>query len=193
MGRFSTGAILSTDMFTSGATDILEAYFAKIGGRPSADKKGNSAKKRGRKSNASTTETPEPNSKRSKTGFEGRRGRPAKGASNEDLKWPDVTTGEWTPPKPTKDAWEDLIVSIETIEVEENGTKWAFLLWSVEDENGKKRTSKAHLKSVYTAAPQAVRFPCCFVPSCADAIRCFASMKVICEFTTCPRHPMTSN
>ena len=70
--------------------------------------------------------------------------------------WPSGTEKDWVPPKPTKDAWEDLIVSIETIEVEENGSKWAFLLWSIEDDYGKKRTSKALLKSVYTAAPQAV-------------------------------------
>ncbi|KAI4150430.1 MAG: hypothetical protein LQ340_004079 [Diploschistes diacapsis] len=138
-----------------GAKDILDAYFEKIGGRPTASK-ANSAKKRGRKSNASVAETPEPTSKKAKTGFEGRRGRPPKRNSGEDLVWPTVNAESWTPPKPTKDAWEDLISSIETIEVEENGTRWAFLLWAIEDENGRKRTTKANLQSVYIAAPQAM-------------------------------------
>ncbi|MCJ1328697.1 hypothetical protein MMC10_005374 [Thelotrema lepadinum] len=136
-----------------GAQDILEAYFEDIGGRPSANSK---AKKRGRKSNTSAVETPEPSAKKTKTGFEGRRGRPPKGESSDNLAWPAANSDDWQPPKPIKDAWEDLLVIVETIEVEENGSKWAFIQWVAEDEHGKKRTSRAPLKAVYTAAPQAM-------------------------------------
>ena len=138
-----------------GAVDILQAFFKKIGGRPEAGSKANSAKKRGRKS-AGAVDTPEPpKSKKSKTEFSGKRGRPAKNGS-ADLEWP-LIDDNWQPPPPRKDAWEELIVSVETIEADENGQKWAFLLWAAEDSNGKKRTSKAMLASVYKAAPQAVR------------------------------------
>ena len=138
----------------SGAIDILERYFERIGGRPAEPSK-MAQKKRGRKS--MTSETPEPKAKKAKAGANGSsRGRRGSDADDMDS-WPTSKGRDnWTPPRPTKDAWEDLIISVETIEVEDNGTKWAFLLWAQEDEHGKKRTSKALLTSVYKAAPQAV-------------------------------------
>ena len=102
------------------------------------------------------SETPEPKTKKAKAGANGSaRGRRH---NTDDLDvWPIAKAKDnWQPPKPLKDAWEDLIISVETIEANEDGTKWAFLLWAVEDEHGKKRTSKALLQSVYKAAPQAV-------------------------------------
>ena len=90
-----------------------------------------------------------------KTEFQGKKGRPKKEGSNEALVWPEEKRDEWQPPKAMKDAWEDLIVSIETIE-QENGIKWVLLCWSEEDEKGKQRKSKAPLQVVYLAAPQAV-------------------------------------
>ena len=40
--------------------------------------------------------------------------------------------------------------------VESDGRKWAYLHWAVEDEEGKKITTRALLQSVYLAAPQAM-------------------------------------
>ena len=48
------------------------------------------------------------------------------------------------------------MLRVETVMQEPNGDKYAYLLWATEDTNGKKVTSKAPLRAVYVAAPQAM-------------------------------------
>lgn len=78
-------------------------------------------------------------------------------SEDEGRPWPAVkVTSDWMPPKPRKDAWEDICLQVTTLSADPDGTKWAFVLWSVEDERGEKRKGKVLLDSVSVAAPQAV-------------------------------------
>ena len=104
------------------------------------------------------------NSKRARTGA-GRRSAAttAREASAEDgsdkVEWPKQRSSAWQPPDPqpgTNGNWEDLLLKVETVMVEEDGTKWAYLLWAIEDDSGKKVTTRARLSSVAIAAPQAM-------------------------------------
>ena len=49
-----------------------------------------------------------------------------------------------------------MLLKIETVMVEADGSKWAYLLWAAEDDEGKNVTTRALLPSVYVAAPQAM-------------------------------------
>ena len=62
----------------------------------------------------------------------------------------------WEPPKPLPGAWEDGVLSVATIEGSDDGTKWAYLMWA-DEVDGKKRQTKALLKTCYVACPQIVR------------------------------------
>lgn len=149
------------DIHHRGARDLLEIYFAKLGGHPSEVGDVKPQKKRGRKS-AGTTDTPPPSKKaKGESTRASGRGKASStlenGSPDDSVKWPDVkVNSDWVPPKPRKDAWEDYLLSVHTIEVDSEGKKWAFVLWSVEDEQGRKRTSKVLLPTLSIAAPQAV-------------------------------------
>ena len=145
-----------------GAKDILRAYFAKIGGRPVDETNPRDAgKKRGRQSLGVDSSSSSKRTRAEETSA--RRGRRRSGKSqdvDEAIRWTELKAdSNWKPPKPRKDSWEDILLKVEALESDDDGTKWAFVLWAIEDENGRKRTSKVLLDSVSIAAPQAVSFP----------------------------------
>ena len=138
----------------------MEAYFNRIGGHPSEVSKA-PPKKRGRKSHDQS-----PPAKKTKSQAPVRAGRRGMKLGEEEndkgRPWPDVkVTSDWMPPKPRKDAWEDILLEVQTLSADPDGTKWAFVLWSVEDEKGVKRKGKVLLQSASVAAPQAVSWHSC--------------------------------
>lgn len=60
------------------------------------------------------------------------------------------------PPKAAAGAWEHGVIAIETIEGDENDTKWAYLMWADVDKAGKHRQSRVLLQTCYTTCPQMV-------------------------------------
>ena len=142
-----------TEENLSGAKDILHAYWNKIGGRPlskkeqSAQKRRESAKQKREKIDS---DTPPPKKQK--------RGRKSGGgAADEDEGPPGLTSvgdDEWQIPHPHPGAWDHQIDSIDTVEREENGQLWAYLVWGEKTEGGRFRRSKAKMEVVYTAAPQ---------------------------------------
>lgn len=135
--------------------DILEKYFERIGGRPIASSKASSIKKRGRKP---TTSTPDQSAKKVKLNGSARGRAKAEDEDEEDVKWPKGNSKEnFEPPFPHKDAWEDHVVAVQTIEVDpEDQKKWVYLTWVHEDADGKKQASRTTMESAKRACPQAV-------------------------------------
>ena len=162
LGSPSTSRALS-DSNVRGARELLQEYWNKIGGEPGA--KG--GKKRGRKSitkseadGADTSDTTEV-AKKQKTSTTSTRGRPGR-KKKEEVEVEDdddpVIADKWNPPPVTPGAWENDVLSIETIEgIGEE--KFAYLIWAAKDEKGSWHTSKAKLSTVYIACPQRVRLP----------------------------------
>lgn len=145
---------------TRGAKDILQAYFDSLGGKPEGDSKVSSSKKRGRQSTASKVDTPDKSSKKVRTEEPEKkkdgRGRKKRQSSPGAMDI-DVTIKDgWEPPKPKMGSWEEGVLSVQTIEGNDDGTKWAYLIWADEDSNGKKRQTKALLTTCYLACPQIV-------------------------------------
>ena len=62
----------------------------------------------------------------------------------------------WEPPLVKKDSWEDLVLSVETMETDGKENTYVFLLWRVVDKHGHRRRSKARLATAKIACPQAV-------------------------------------
>ena len=159
----------------SGAKKILKEYWASIGGEPTPTTK---PPKRPRSSTNAKTETPEPSKKpklgrksesdlrgaaangsdslarRKSTG--GGRGRPKKASSQDDVNSLHDTgiADKWELPEPTPGAWENDVNSIETIEADDSGVKYAMLRWTAKDEHGRWRSVRAKLSTVYIACPQ---------------------------------------
>lgn len=141
----------------------MQAYYDKIGGRP--EKPGKS-KKRGRKS-VGKADTPDKPAKKIKSDEEpppkkkDGRGRKRKSEVNDIVEMMDIEATQrdgWEPPKALPGAWEEGVVSVHTIEGTDDGTKWAYLMWADEGEDGKKRQTKAKLSTCYIACPQMVCF-----------------------------------
>ena len=142
-----------------GARLILEAYWKKIDGKPITTTKlskkrsraslGNGAsetpkkQKRGRKSaqTLSLDQTPEP-----PTGFTA------------------VGDDEWKPPSPNKDAWDPLVQAIDTIEKDDDGELWAYLVWNDKNADGRFYRSKARVPTCNQACPQRVMLVTSFLP-----------------------------
>ena len=146
-----------TDKFFRGAIDVLQTYFDSIGGRPETTKSA-STKKRGRQSTGKT-DTPDKQVKKVKTEEVPKKkdGRGRKKKSSPGIMDLDSTLKDgWEPPKPTAGAWEEGVLSVQTIEGNDDGTKWAYLSWADEGIGGKKRQTKALLSTCYIACPQVV-------------------------------------
>ena len=145
-----------------GARELLQEYWNKIGGEPGA--KG--GKKRGRKSVTkseidapNTSDTPEKALKKPKTSAStttrGRPGRKKKEEIEVEEDEDPVIADKWNPPPVTPGAWENDVMSIETIEGI-GDEKFAYLIWAAKDDKGSWYTSKAKLSTVYIACPQRV-------------------------------------
>lgn len=135
----------------AGAHESLEEYWESIGGEP--DPKGpapKSAKKRGRPSGADSDVK---KARISPAPAKSARGRKSEAVEDPE-NWGPTDEKDWEPPKAIKDAWEDSLIAVETIEPDEDGNHWAYLRWSILDKNGKHRHTKHPLSAVYKAAPQ---------------------------------------
>lgn len=141
-----------------GARDILKEYWAKLGGKPIAENK-SASKKRARQSRGSDTPDSSSTKKQKKAG---RKSKDA-GVKLEDDAVPDGTLGftevgddDWKPPKVKKESWDDKVQSVDTIEKDDQGVLWAYLLWNDKSEDGRYYRSKAKLSSCKEACPQRV-------------------------------------
>ena len=59
----------------------------------------------------------------------------------------------WQPPPPAKDAWEDPLLSIEEVNVEDDGL-WAKVRWKTLDGDNLHQCSKHPIQHLHLAAPQ---------------------------------------
>ncbi|MCJ1380080.1 hypothetical protein MMC17_003183 [Xylographa soralifera] len=144
-----------TEENLEGAIDVLQIYFDSIGGRPESTKSA-STKKRGRQSTGKT-DTPDKQAKKVRTEEVPKKkdGRGRKKKSSPGIMDLDSTLKDgWEPPKPLPGAWEEGVLSVQTIEGNDDGTKWAYLSWADEGIGGKKRQTKALLSTCYIACPQ---------------------------------------
>ena len=161
------------DSISRGASDVLEAYWASIGGKPVPGSQ-KPSKKRGRQSGASNKGTPD-TSKRSRMT---KGGRKSNGAMEQDIEpggligFTEVGEDNWKPPPAKDGSWDPLVQSIDTV-VRENsdGELWAYLIWNEKNDEGRFYRSKAKLPIIYKACPQRV---CSDAPSpcqlCTDVI-----------------------
>lgn len=110
-----------------GARDVLEAYWEIIGGKPAQKTK--------------------------------RRGRPASGSVRKKGAIKSEVDGcdEWLPPVPSAGKWDELVQDVETIEKDEKGALWAYLLWNEKKIDGSSIRNKAPVRTCYKACPQMVR------------------------------------
>lgn len=123
----------------SGAKELLEEYWEKLGGKPVPGTSGGKKKR----AQQSVGGTPDTSAKKPKVGA----GRKGKGASSSKL--PDkrmVGTEEpdedWKPPA---GSWEERVQIIETIEKTEDDKLYAFVLWTDCGNDGKYIRSKQPL------------------------------------------------
>ncbi|KAI4203403.1 MAG: hypothetical protein LQ350_001924 [Teloschistes chrysophthalmus] len=148
-----------TEENLEGAREILEVYWESVGGKPLPTRKSLSGKKRGRQSTGGRTSTGshqhKPASKKK------RRGR--KGAMTNEDRSPsieppagttDVNPYTWKPPNPDSNAWDPLIMSVDTIEKDAQNEMWAYLVWNEKNEDGRFNRSKARLATCNKACPQ---------------------------------------
>ncbi|GKT46533.1 chromo domain-containing protein 2 [Colletotrichum spaethianum] len=127
------------DSLKDGASEILEEYLRKLGGREALfeeKSKAKSTKKRGRPSGSSST--PPATSKKSK-----RNGHPAESTPPASAK--EAKSKAWTLPS---GSWEEEVESIDACEDEESGSLIIYLNWR----NGQK--TKHSKEVVYKRCPQ---------------------------------------
>lgn len=175
---------ITDDLIYSGARGVLEAYWKKIGGKPVRAPKAaatvSASKKRGRASTTSETKAtprkepkerkdPAPKRQRQSLGRAPKEDKEEKvevGQASEeagDDKTPEpvpgyieVGTDDWRPPKPTAGAWDKHIQAVDTIEKDDAGKLWAYLLWTQQNADGYFYRNKAKLETCYVACPQRV-------------------------------------
>ncbi|KAL8722285.1 MAG: hypothetical protein Q9225_001189 [Loekoesia sp. 1 TL-2023] len=134
----------------AGAREILEAYWAKIGGKPVPAPKP-APKKRGRQSTGSQVEP----AKKQKKGRKSTSAIPDPDATPEPpVGFTDVNPDTWKPPPPNDNAWDPLIMNVDTIEKDNNGDLWAYLVWNEKNDDGRFNRSKARLETCKKACPQ---------------------------------------
>lgn len=111
----------------SGARDVLEAYWEIVAGKPVQKSK--------------------------------RRGRPISGSAKKKgaIKSEDDGSDKWLPPVPLAGNWDELVQDVETVEKDENGALWVYLLWNEKMIDGGSIRNKAPVRTCYKACPQKVR------------------------------------
>ncbi|SLM36986.1 Chromo domain/shadow [Lasallia pustulata] len=118
----------------SGASELLQEYWEKIGGKPTAIK---GTKKRGRQSTGEAI-TPD-TSKKPKIAPKTERKNLGTKKSRQSL--PDVSlVGTEAPEegwKPPEGSWEDHIQSVETVEKDDDDNLWAYVIWNHRTSEGK--------------------------------------------------------
>ena len=162
----------------SGSRELLEQYWALIGGKPTT---GTEMEKKGRGKGlprpTNSTKGLSPRTKphkRSKAGFKDedsespapkkqKRGRKSLiespyGDTPEFVGYVEQGEDDWKPPPPRERAWEPLLQKVDTIEETDTGERWAYLCWNDKNSDGRFYRSKAKLPTVYKAAPQKMLF-----------------------------------
>lgn len=139
----------ASDIYGSGARDILEEYWNGIGGKPVPGST-KQTKKRNRQSTGKTTVEP---SKRA------RKGRKSAAADSDATPEPpvgysDVNPDTWKPPAPNDGAWDKKVQAVDTIEKDDKGELWAYLVWNDQNDDGRFNRSKARLATCNKACPQ---------------------------------------
>lgn len=87
-----------------------------------------------------------------------RRGRPASGSAKKVAARPaDDESDEWLPPVPSAGNWDALVQDVETVDKNEKGALWAYLLWNEKRKDGSPIRNKAPVRTCYKACPQKVR------------------------------------
>ncbi|KAL8736677.1 MAG: hypothetical protein Q9166_000043 [cf. Caloplaca sp. 2 TL-2023] len=140
-----------------GAREILEAYWKQIGGKPVPKpiEPKSTGKKRGRQS----TGTIQPAKKQKKAG---RKSASAAQEAQEDddaspeppVGYTDVNPDTWQPPAPNDNAWDPLVQNVDTIEKDDKGELWAYLVWNEKNDDNRFNRSKARLATCNKACPQ---------------------------------------
>lgn len=146
----------------SGASELLQEYWEKIGGKPTAVK---TAKKRGRQSEGGSA-TPDTTKKQKTAQKPERKSLPAKRARQS---LPDVSlVGTEAPEegwKPPEGSWENHIQSVETVEKDDDDNLWAYVIWNHRTPEGKFLRSRHPAdkgeRSCYEKCPKKV----CLEPS----------------------------
>lgn len=186
-----------------GARAILEAYWEKLGGKPVPADAKPASKKRGRQS-AGGSGTPDSTAIKKQKKSVGRKSKDG-GASisnfQEEDTTPDVPYGftevgadNWKVPKIANGAWDQAVHAVDTIEKDDQGELWAYLVWNDQNEDGRYYRSKAKLATCNKCCPQRV---CFFSPSMGSnpqeesethanfppsIDRCFNSTRSTCKF-----------
>jgi chromobox protein 1 len=141
-----------------GARLILEAYWAKLGGKPVAETKP-ATKKRGRQSTGGASEANQSAKKQKKAGRTSKsasRAADGKATPEPPAGFTEAGEDDWEPPKPLDRAWDSAVQSVDTIEKDDHGDLWAYLLWNDKNEDGRFYRSKARLATCNKACPQRV-------------------------------------
>lgn len=176
---------VTNDHTYSGARGVLEAYWKKLGGKPVRAPKAaatvSTSKKRGRASTTGEAKvTPRKEPKERKTPVPKRQRQSLARTTKEDKEekvevgqaaidqaeedktpepvpgYIEVGTDDWRPPKPTAGAWDKHIQAVDTIEKDDTGKLWAYLLWTQQNADGYFYRNKAKLETCYVACPQRV-------------------------------------
>ncbi|KAI4117822.1 MAG: hypothetical protein LQ345_002008 [Seirophora villosa] len=144
-----------TEENLAGAREILEVYWQDIGGKPEPSFKGNkpAGKKRGRQS---TGNQPEAAKKKQKRGRKSTSNVQDKDDANDEFPpgFTDVDPESWKPPAPEDNAWEDLVMQVDTIEKDNDDMLWAYLVWNEKNDDGRFNRTKARLATCNRACPQ---------------------------------------
>lgn len=69
----------------------------------------------------------------------------------------EVGADDWKPPKANSGAWDNEVQNVDTIEKDDQGELWAYLVWNDTNEDGRFYRSKAKLAVCNKACPQRVR------------------------------------
>ncbi|KAI4138958.1 MAG: hypothetical protein L6R39_006527 [Caloplaca ligustica] len=137
----------------AGAREILEAYWASIGGKPEPTPKPpkSTGKKRGRQSTGSQIGP----GKKQKRGRKSTSAIPDPDATPEPpVGYTDVDPDTWRPPTPNDNAWDPLLQQVDTIQKDSNDEVWAYLVWNEKNADGRYNRSKARLSTCRKACPQ---------------------------------------
>lgn len=103
-----------------------------------------------------------PNAEAKKQKKGGRKSKDAIAAADKDATpeppagYTEVGDDDWQPPKALDRAWDSAVQTVDTIEKDDQGQLWAYLVWSDKNEDGRFYRSKAKLATCNKACPQRV-------------------------------------
>ncbi|KAL8967126.1 MAG: hypothetical protein Q9197_005607 [Variospora fuerteventurae] len=147
-----------TEENLAGAREILEAYWEKIGGKPKPSIKGDkpaAGRKRGRQSTGNQPEAAAAATKKQKRGRKSTSNLPDNDANDEfPPGYTDVDPDSWKPPAPEDNAWDPLVMQVDTIEKDNDDVLWAYLVWNEKNDDGRYNRTKARLETCNKACPQ---------------------------------------